>query len=132
MIDSVIQSSSMTGSSSCQWLTTLYREKKEMQRNVKIIPVKLRIMIADFLAVIGHSWALDQRRNGSELFFDKPNRKWDRTAEIMMLNFADSGHPIFRATSALERGEFFSTSGMRGASKTGCAQDLTFKSEADV
>ena len=23
----------------------------------------------------------------------------------MMLNFAESGHPIFRATSALERGE---------------------------
>ena len=38
-----------------------------MQRNVKIIPVKLRIMIADFLAVIGHSWDLDQRRNATEL-----------------------------------------------------------------
>ena len=23
----------------------------------------------------------------------------------MMLNFAESGHPVFRATSALERGE---------------------------
>ena len=30
---------------------------------------------------------------------------WDKTAEQMMLNFAKSGHPIFLATSALERGE---------------------------
>ena len=29
----------------------------------------------------------------------------DKNAEHMMLNFAESGHPILRATSALERGE---------------------------
>ena len=28
----------------------------------------------------------------------------DKTAKDMMLNFSESGHPIFRATSALERG----------------------------
>ena len=38
-------------------------------------------------------------------YSDKPDGKWDKTAERMMLNFAESGHPIFRATSALERGE---------------------------
>ena len=42
-------------------------EKKKMQRNVKIILVHLRIMLADFRAVIGHSWDLDQKRNGTEL-----------------------------------------------------------------
>ena len=31
--------------------------------------------------------------------------KWDKTAEGIMLNFAESGHPVFRASSALERGE---------------------------
>ena len=35
----------------------------------------------------------------------KPHGEWDKTAEGMMLNFADSGHPVFRATGALERGE---------------------------
>ena len=35
----------------------------------------------------------------------KPDGEWDRTAEGMMLNFAESGHPVFRASSALERGE---------------------------
>ena len=34
-----------------------------------------------------------------------PDGEWDKTAEGMMLNFADRGHPIFRATSALERGD---------------------------
>ena len=36
---------------------------------------------------------------------EKTDGKWDKTAEQMMLNFAESGHPIFLATSALERGE---------------------------
>ena len=57
----------MAGSSSCQCSTTLYGEIKEMKRNVKIILVKWRTMLADFLAVIGHSWDLDQKRNGTEL-----------------------------------------------------------------
>ena len=35
----------------------------------------------------------------------KPDGKWDKTAEDMMLNFAESGHPVFRATSTLEGGE---------------------------
>ena len=36
---------------------------------------------------------------------DKTDGSWDKTAERMMLNFAESGHPAIRATSALERGE---------------------------
>ena len=35
----------------------------------------------------------------------KPDGEWKKTAEGMMLNFAESGHPGFRSTSALERGE---------------------------
>ena len=37
-----------------------------MQRSVKVMLMKLRIMLADFLAVIGHSWDLDQK-SGPEL-----------------------------------------------------------------
>ena len=32
-----------------------------------------------------------------------PNGEWDRVAEDMMLNFCESGHPVFRGSSALER-----------------------------
>ena len=33
----------------------------------------------------------------------KSDGQWDKTAEDMMLNFAESGHPVFCATSALEK-----------------------------
>ena len=65
--NSVIQSSSKARSSSCQSSTTLNGENKKMKRNVKILLTKLRIMLSDFLAAIGHSWDLDQKRNGTEL-----------------------------------------------------------------
>ena len=38
---------------------------------------------------------------------------WNRTAEKMLQNFKDSGHPIFRCTSALERGQLRSKGGGR-------------------
>ena len=33
----------------------------------------------------------------------KPDGPWNRTAEKMLLNFAETEHPVFRGTSALER-----------------------------
>ena len=41
----------------------------------------------------------------------KPDGSWDRTAEKMLLNFAETMHPIFRGTSALERGDLRSKGG---------------------
>ena len=35
---------------------------------------------------------------------DSPQGEWDNMPERMMLEFAESGHPIFRATSPLSRG----------------------------
>ena len=32
----------------------------------------------------------------------KPNGEWDEVAEIMMINFSESGHPVFRGSSAFE------------------------------
>ena len=43
----------------------------------------------------------------------KPNGCWDRTAEKMMQHFQRSGHPIFRCTSALRRGQLRSKGGGR-------------------
>ena len=34
----------------------------------------------------------------------RPQGEWDRVAELMMLKFGESGHPVFRATSPLSRG----------------------------
>ena len=36
---------------------------------------------------------------------DSPQSEWDRMAEKMKLEFAESGHPIFCATSPLSRGQ---------------------------
>ena len=30
--------------------------------------------------------------------------RWNRSSEMMMLTLGESGHPVFRATSALDRG----------------------------
>ena len=35
----------------------------------------------------------------------KPDGSWDITAEKMLLTFAETQHPVFRGTSALERGD---------------------------
>ena len=37
--------------------------------------------------------------------------EWDRVAELMMIKFGESGHPIFRATSPLSRGTLKSKGG---------------------
>ena len=61
-------------------------------------------MLADSHADVGHSWDLDQKRNGTEHTLINQTQDWDKIAEHMMLNFAESSHQIVRATSALERG----------------------------
>ena len=47
--------------------------------------------------------------NATDTF--KLGGEWDRVAEMMMINFSESGHSNFRAASALERGTLKSTGG---------------------
>ena len=42
---------------------------------------------------------------------ERPGGKLDRVAELMMIKFGESGHPVFRATSPLSRGTFKSKGG---------------------
>ena len=37
-------------------------------------------------------------------YIARPQGKWDRVAELIMIKFRESGHPVFRATSPLSRG----------------------------
>ena len=41
----------------------------------------------------------------------KPQGKWDRVAEQMMMEFSESEHPVFRATSQMSRGTLKSKGG---------------------
>ena len=49
----------------------------------------------------GHSLDLDQRRSGYSISEDSPQGEWDKMAVKMMITLAESGHPVFRATSPL-------------------------------
>ena len=60
------------------------------------------------MQVISGTW-LWQKWYGSHV--RKPNGEWDRVAEIMTINFAECGHPIFQATGPLARGELKSEGG---------------------
>ena len=41
----------------------------------------------------------------------KQQGEWDRVAELVMIKFGESGHPVFRATSPLSRGTLKSKGG---------------------
>ena len=41
----------------------------------------------------------------------KPRGEWDRVAELMIVKFGESGHPVFRSTSPLSRGTLKSKGG---------------------
>ena len=53
---------------------------------------------------------------------DSPQGEWDKMAEKMLLEFAESGHPIFRATSPLSRGQLKSKG--HGKLSIHCCADL--------
>ena len=44
-------------------------------------------------------------------YIDRPQKEWDRVAELMMIKFRETGHPVFRATSPLSRGTLKSRGG---------------------
>ena len=53
---------------------------------------------------VGHIWDLVVREwHGTHA--SKPNGERNQIDEVMMLNFAEGGHTVFRATSALVRRE---------------------------
>ena len=64
---------------------------------------ELLSMLEDSREDIGHFWCLEKKLYGTHV--NKPDGEREKTVEGMMLNFAESGHPVFRASSALERGE---------------------------
>ena len=60
---------------------------------------------------VGHSSDLDQKRSGILLTLIGHKEKGDRVAELMMIKFGESGHPVFRARSPLSRGTLKSKGG---------------------
>ena len=53
------------------------------------------------------SWSFlgfGSEKNLYSTYIDRPRGEWDRVAELMMIKFGESGHPVFRAKSLLSRG----------------------------
>ena len=59
----------------------------------------------------GHFSVLVQRKSGDSISEDGPQGEWDKMAEKMMVTLAESGYPVFRATSPLSRGQLKSKGG---------------------
>ena len=74
-----------------------------MSKNANKAPISFLFMRKDFHQEDGHSSDLDQKRSGILLHDSKPQGECDKVAELMMIKFGESGHPVFRATSPLSR-----------------------------
>ena len=88
------------GLSCCRCSKTSHGDLRTMDRNAMLTPTSFLSMQEDFHQEDGHSSDLDQKRSGILLI----SEEWDRVAELMMIKFRESGHPVFRATSPLSRG----------------------------
>ena len=70
-----------------------------MKKYVRKIQEKLENTLKDFLAVIGLSLDLVQKRSGTDTYSGRSNGSWDRTAEKMLENFqrtGDSNHSMYQ------------------------------------
>ena len=97
--------------SSCRCSTTSHGDRKTTRKNANQL-------LNSFLYLQEDSeqgqWSF--RGPGSEkkwysISEDSPQGEWDKMAEKMMITFAESGHPVFRATSPLSRGQLKSKGG---------------------
>ena len=77
-------------------------QNEETKKIVLRMLSELSSILEDSREDIGRFLGLDRRRNGTELTSTNLIEKWEKTVEGMMLNFAKSGHPVFRASSASE------------------------------
>ena len=92
-------------------LMTSHGDLKTMNRNANLMPTLFISMQEDFHQEDGHSSDLGQRRSGILLVIADHQGEWDRVAELMMIKFGESGHPVFRASSPLSRGTLKSKGG---------------------
>ena len=69
------------------------------------MPISFLFMQRDLEEDNGHSLVLVlKKKKWYSISEDSPQGEWDHMAERMLVEFAESGHPIFRVTSPLSRG----------------------------
>ena len=105
------QKNSQDGSSSCRCSTTSHGDLKTMNRNAMLTPTSFQNMQKDFSPGRWSFLGPGSEKKWCSTHIDRPQGEWDRVAELMMIKFAESGHPVFRATSPLSRGTLKSKGG---------------------
>ena len=80
---------------------TYHGDLKTINRNANQALNSFRIMQKDFHQEDGHSWDVDQKRCGILLMVADHKENGNRVAELMMMKFGESKHPVFRSTSPL-------------------------------
>ena len=83
------------------------REHKECESNVRLVFLYAKRFGA-------RQWSFNgpgSEKKWSSTSENSPQGEWDKMVEKMMLTFAESGHPVFRATSPLCRGVLLSKGG---------------------
>ena len=93
-------------------------DKKGCQANAQIASLDAKKFGAGQWSFLG----LGSEKKWSSISEDSPQGECDKTAELMMFKFGESGHPIFRATSPLSRGVLKSKG--RGKSSIHCCADF--------
>ena len=58
----------------------------------------------DFHQDFGRSSDLRSEKKWYSTHGSRPQGEWDKVAGLMLIDFGESGHPVFRAVSPLSRG----------------------------
>ena len=83
---------------------TSYGDLKTMNRNAVLTPTSFLSLREDFHQEDGHSSEFGSEKKWCSTRDSKPQGESNRVAELMRIQFGESGHPVFRATRPLSRG----------------------------
>ena len=92
------------GSSSCRCLTTSHgikRQLKECESDAQLVSLFAKRFGTGQWSFLGPG----SEKKWYSISEYSPQCEWDKMAELMMITFKESGHPVFRATSPLSRGQ---------------------------
>ena len=81
--------------------------KKECEANAQLVSLYAKNFGAGQWSFLGPG----SEKKWYSISEDSPKGEWDKLAEKMMVTLAESGHPVFRATSPLSRGVLKSKGG---------------------
>ena len=83
------------------------RKQEKCESNTRLVSLYAKRFGAGQWSFLG----LGSEKKWYSISEDSPKVEWDKMAEKMMITLAESGHPVFRATSPLSRGMLKSNGG---------------------